>query len=46
MDIREASDKQSLVNQILAYKAIDWKKLDVEQLKRISDEVRNASKNR
>jgi hypothetical protein len=44
MDTREASDEQSFVNQILAYKALDWKKLTIEQLKRITDEVRNAPK--
>ena len=44
MGTREASDKQSFVNQILDYKAIDWRKLTTEQLKRITDEVRNARK--
>jgi hypothetical protein len=44
MDSREASDKQSLINQVSAYKPIDWKKLTTEQLKRITDEVRNAPK--
>jgi hypothetical protein len=44
MGTREASDKQSFVNQILDYKAIDWRKLTTEQLKRITDEVRNVRK--
>ncbi|WP_213805737.1 hypothetical protein [Granulicella sp. dw_53] len=33
--------KKSYVDQLIAYKEIDWRKLTIDQLKRITEEVRN-----